>query len=71
MKNTGFLKSRFVVVVVLFVALVAKVQAQNIQLHYDFRRNCATSTVEMFRADNYGSTFFFVDTDQVLLQSFE
>ena len=63
MKNTGFLKSRFFVAVVLFVALVAKVQAQNIQLHYDFRRNCATSTVEMFRADNYGSTFFFVDMD--------
>ena len=63
MKNTGFLKSRFFVAVVLFVALAAKVQAQNIQLHYDVRRNCVTSTVEMFRADNYGSTFFFIDMD--------
>ncbi len=63
MKNTGFLKSRIFVAVVLFVALAAKVEAQNIQLHYDVRRNCATSTVEMFRADNYGSTFFFVDMD--------
>ncbi len=63
MKNTCFFKSRFLVAVVLFVALVAKVEAQNIQLHYDIRRNCATSTVEMFRADNYGSTFFFIDMD--------
>lgn len=63
MKNTGFLNSRFFVAVVLFVALAAKMQAQNIQLHYDVRRNCATSTVEMFRADSYGSTFFFVDMD--------
>ena len=63
MKNTGFFKSRFALLVVLFVAFVAKVEAQNIQLHYDIRRNCATSTVEMFRADKYGSTFFFVDMD--------
>ena len=63
MKNTGFLKSRFMLLMVLFMALAAKVEAQNIQLHYDVRRNCATSTVEMFRADNYGSTFFFIDMD--------
>lgn len=36
---------------------------QNIQLHYDFQRKCATSTVEMFRPDKAGSTFFFVDID--------
>lgn len=36
---------------------------QNIQLHYDFQRKCATSTVEMFRPDKAGSTFFFVDFD--------
>ena len=63
MKNTGFFKSGFTLLVVLFMALAAKVEAQNIQLHYDVRRNCATSTVEMFRADNYGSTFFFIDMD--------
>ena len=40
-----------------------KVSAQNIQLHYDFSRKCVTSTVEMFRADKYGSTFFFIDLD--------
>lgn len=63
MKNTGFFKLKFFVAVVLLLALAAKVEAQNIQLHYDIRRNCATSTVEMFRADKYGSTFFFIDMD--------
>ena len=63
MKNTGFLKSKFILLVVLFVAFATKVQAQNIQLQYDVRRNCMTSTVEMFRADSYGSTFFFIDMD--------
>jgi hypothetical protein len=45
--------------------------AQNIQLHYDTRntaygigeRNYFTSTVEMFKPDRWGSTFFFVDLD--------
>ena len=38
-------------------------KGQNIQLHYDLGRNAATTTVEMFRPDNGGSTFFFVDFD--------
>ena len=63
MKNTGFFKSGFMLLFVLFMTFTAKVEAQNIQLHYDVRRNCATSTVEMFRADSFGSTFFFVDMD--------
>lgn len=46
---------------VIFSAVQAK--AQNVQLHYDMGRNCTTSTVEMFRADGAGSTFFFVDLD--------
>lgn len=39
--------------------------AQNIQLHYDFskERKYLTTTLEMFRPDEYGSTFFFVDMD--------
>lgn len=37
--------------------------AQNIQLHHDFGRGCLTSTVEMFRADSFGSTYFFTDLD--------
>lgn len=38
-------------------------QGQNIQLHYDFGRNVCTSTVEMFKPDGGGSTYFFVDMD--------
>ena len=38
-------------------------KAQNIQLFYDPGRGCATSTVEMFRPDSFGSTYFFVDMD--------
>jgi hypothetical protein len=37
--------------------------SQNVQMHYDFGRCCATTTVEMFRPDGGGSTFFFVDMD--------
>lgn len=41
------------------------VNAQNIQLHYDFgeQRKMFTSTIEMFKPDKYGNTFFFVDFD--------
>lgn len=39
---------------------VAKAQT-NIQEMYDFNRNQMTTTLEMFKADNWGSTFFFVD----------
>ena len=48
-------------------------KAQNIQLHYDFGRHIyskdaparprLTSTVEMFRPDSWGNTFFFIDMD--------
>ena len=39
--------------------------AQNLQLHYDFGkdRKYVTSTIEMFKPDKWGSTFFFVDMD--------
>jgi hypothetical protein len=44
---------------------ISSVSAQNIQLHYDFgeNRKLFTSTVEMFKPDKYGSTFFFIDMD--------
>ncbi|MDH6356935.1 DUF5020 family protein [Parabacteroides sp. PF5-9] len=55
----------------IFVAMAAK--TQNIQLHYDLGshlydkdlkgRPQLTSTVEMFKTDKWGSTFFFVDMD--------
>lgn len=47
----------------LFVLTSLSVSAQNLQLHYDFGRNSATTTVEMFRPDAAGSTFFFIDLD--------
>lgn len=39
--------------------------AQNFQLHYDFReeRQYFTSTLEMFKPDKYGATYWFVDVD--------
>jgi hypothetical protein len=39
--------------------------AQNVQLHYDLGkdRKMFTTTVEMFKPDKYGSTFFFIDLD--------
>lgn len=52
------------------LALVAMgTAAQNVQLHYDFGhanknlkgRPALTTTLEMFRPDQWGNTFFFVD----------
>lgn len=53
-------------VLVLFVSLLAMgTFCQNIQLHYDMGkdRGYLTSTVEMFRPDKTGNTFFFIDFD--------
>ncbi len=46
-------------------AFTLAANSQNLQLHYDLGegRKYFTSTVEMFRPDNYGSTFFFIDMD--------
>ncbi len=43
--------------------ITSDVVGQNLQLHYDFGRNIATSTFEMFHPDGAGSTFLFVDMD--------
>jgi hypothetical protein len=53
----------FLAIAVSVIFSAVEVKAQNVQLHYDMGRNCSTSTVEMFRADGAGSTFFFVDLD--------
>ena len=45
----------------IMIGTVSKSQAQNVQLMYDTERECLTSTVEMFRPDSFGSTFFFID----------
>lgn len=52
--------------ILLFPAILAlKVSSQNLQVHYDFGkdRKFITSTLEMFRPDTLGSTFWFVDFD--------
>ncbi len=51
--------------ILLLVFAVTGAFAQNVQLHYDFGkdRQYPTTTVEMFRPDKWGSTFFFVDMD--------
>lgn len=58
-----------------FIACAAcQAKAQNIQLHYDFGRSLyseldddyrplLTGTVEFFKADKWGSSYFFVDFD--------
>lgn len=53
-------------IILLFVLFIsAQTFAQNIQLHYDLGedRDYFTSTIEMFRPDEYGATFFFIDFD--------
>ena len=59
MKNLAF----SLLIAALLTLISTESSGQNIQLHYDFGRNSATTTVEMFRPDNWGSTFFFVDFD--------
>lgn len=48
-----------------FASMIFAGNAQNIQTHYDFGkgRKYLTTTVEMFRPDKLGSTFFFIDMD--------
>jgi hypothetical protein len=58
------MKRAILLIITAFAMLCAKsATAQNIQLLYDTGRNCVTSTVEMFRPDKGGSTYFFVDMD--------
>lgn len=53
----------FVPLFVILLCSSSPLKGQNVQLFYDTGRGCATSTVEMFRPDNGGSTYFFVDFD--------
>ena len=64
------MKKAFSLACLAMVCLAAT--AQNVQLHYDLghtlngnlsNRQSVTTTVEMFRADTWGSTFFFIDLD--------
>lgn len=49
--------------IALFCVLGSGLYAQNVQLHYDLGngRKYFTSTLEMFKPDKWGNTFFFVD----------
>jgi len=56
---------RILLVFVFAATAFLNTNAQNIQLHYDLGegRKFFTTTVEMFRPDSWGSTFFFIDMD--------
>lgn len=63
---------KLLVGILVSVAAVLNMQqakAQNVQVLYDTGRGCVTSTVEMFRPDSFGSTYFFVDLDYTPLVS--
>jgi hypothetical protein len=51
--------------VLLLVCAFGFVNAQNLQMHYDMGedRGYVTTTFEMFKPDQWGSTFIFVDFD--------
>ena len=65
------MKRLFLTTLIAFCATA--MHAQNIQMHYDFGRNFysneedgrqkVTLTLEQFKADNWGSWFYFVDID--------
>ncbi|MBN1158549.1 MAG: DUF5020 family protein [Bacteroidales bacterium] len=50
---------------ILMAIIPVRGATQNLQLHYDFGegRKYMTATVEMFRPDTFGSTFWFIDFD--------
>jgi hypothetical protein len=54
---------RIIVLILLFTPLMAG--AQNLQMQYDFGkdRKFCTATLEMFKPDTLGSTYWFVDFD--------
>lgn len=49
---------------VVLIAVATKAQT-NLQVHYDFGkdRSYVTTTLQMFKPDKWGNTFFFVDLD--------
>ena len=56
-------KLKLLLIAAFIIIQIACIKAQNLQVMYDFERGCVTSTVEMFRPDAGGSTYFFVDMD--------
>ncbi|MBI9067911.1 MAG: DUF5020 family protein [Salinivirgaceae bacterium] len=56
---------RKIILISITLCFVGILNAQNVQLHYDFGkgRQMLTTTVEMFKPDKLGNTFFFIDFD--------
>ncbi len=52
---------KIVLVAAMLLAFVGAKAQTNIQEMYDFNRGHLTTTLEMFKGDDWGSTFFFVD----------
>lgn len=52
---------KIVLVAAMLLAFVGAKAQTNIQEMYDFNRGHFTTTLEMFKGDNWGSTFFFND----------
>jgi hypothetical protein len=50
-------------ILALMLFVLGSITAQNLQVHYDLGkdRQHPTSTIEMFKPDKYGNTFFFID----------
>jgi hypothetical protein len=53
------------IILISFILASLSLSAQNLQLHYDFGkdRKFFTATLEMFKPDTLGSTYWFVDFD--------
>ena len=60
--KTTIMKRKLLLASILFPVTI---MAQNFQVHYDFgaKRDYITTTLEMFKPDKWGNTFFFVDYD--------
>ncbi len=56
---------KILLTLVAVITLAITANAQNLQVHYDFGedREYYTTTFEMFKTDEYGSTFTFTDLD--------
>ena len=59
MKNT----TRLIALIAMMLSFSFASKAQNLQVLYDTDSDYVTTTLEMFRPDAFGSTFYFVDMD--------
>lgn len=63
-KHTSIRRQLLLPILFLLTSFTGNAQT-NLQVHYDFgeNRNYLTTTLEMFKPDDWGNTFFFVDMD--------